>query len=118
MARRPWVAVDCDVHTNPKIIDLAAALKVSDTDLIVGKLCRLWAWAKLRGIEDGRLGRLPEQEIADIMRWRKSAKALVAALVEFRLLDQTEDGGYAIHDWYELNGKATEKSRKDRERKG
>lgn len=118
MARKPWVAVDCDVHTNPKIIDLAAALKVSDIDLIVGKLCRLWAWAKLRGIEDGRLGRLPDQEIADIMRWRKSAKALVAALVEFRLLDQTEDGGYVLHDWYELNGKATEKARKDRERKG
>ena len=83
----------------------------------VGKLRRLWAWAKLLDIEDGNIGRLPAQEIADIMRWRKSAKTLVEAMLELRFLEQSEDGAYWIHGWYELNGKSTEKARKDRERK-
>ena len=97
-------------------MDLAERLKL-DVDTAVGKLCRLWAWAKLLDIEDGNIGRLPAQEIADIMRWRKSAKTLVEAMLELRFLEQSEDGAYWIHGWYELNGKSTEKARKDRERK-
>lgn len=110
-----WFATDCCIHTNPKVIDLSLELKL-DVDATVGKLARLWAWAIQSGNETGDIGNLPDQEIADIMRWKKSAKALCNALVEFHFLDATETGR-SIHGWYEMNGKNMEKLRKDRARK-
>lgn len=111
-----WFAADCCIHTNPKVLELAEHLKL-DVDTLVGKLCRLWAWAKLCGNESGHIGKLPDQEIADIMRWRKSPRILVQALVDLGFLDE-DATGKTIHGWYELNGKNTEKQRHDRERKG
>ena len=116
-SRDKWFAAGCCVHTNTKVLDLAQRLKL-DVDTTVGKLCRLWAWAKMLDIEDGNIGRLPAQEIADIMRWRKNANTLVDTMLELRFLERGEDGAFLIHGWYELNGKPTEKARKDRERKG
>lgn len=114
--RKLWVAIDCNCHTNQKVIDLAEKLKL-DIDSTVGKLCRLWSWAKLTENEDGNIGRLPADELAAIMRWNKKPQILLESLIEVGLLDVTVGGGYSLHDWYELNGKSTEKSRKDRERK-
>lgn len=111
-----WLWVDCRIHQNEKVNDLAADLGL-DADTLVGKLVRLWAWLKSSGSEDGRLGRLPSAEIAAIMRWTKRPDRLVAALVNHGFLSVDESGGYAVHDWYESNGKSTEKARKDRERK-
>ena len=116
MARKLWVAVDCNAHTNPKVMRLAEILKL-DIDATVGKLCRLWAWAKLAENEDGYIGNVPAYEIAAIMRWPKKPQILLDALVEARFLDEDIRGGYALHDWYELNGKSAEKARRDRERK-
>ena len=116
MARRIWVAVDCNAHTNPKIIKLADLLNL-DIDATVGKLTRLWAWAKLADNENGYIGALPATEFAGIMRWNKKPQTLLNALIESGLIDGNSDGGYTLHDWYELNGKSAEKARKDRERK-
>ena len=47
-----WFAVDTCIHTSPKVVDLAAKLGL-DLDTTVGKLCRLYAWAKTTGNESG-----------------------------------------------------------------
>lgn len=116
MARKLWVAVDCCCHTNPKVMALAELLRL-DIDSTVGKLCRLWSWAKLAENEDGRIGSLPASELAAIMRWPKKPQALLDALLELNFLEQDPAGGLVLHDWYELNGKSTEKARMDRDRK-
>ena len=110
------MAVDCRIHQNEKVNDLADDLGL-DVDALVGKLIRLWAWAKTAEIIDGRLGRLPSAEIAGIMRWNKKPDKLVDALICRGFLSVENGGGFTIHDWYEMNGKATEKSQKDRDRK-
>ena len=43
-----WFAVDTCIHTSPKVVDLASKLGL-DLDTTVGKLCRLYAWAKTTG---------------------------------------------------------------------
>lgn len=110
-----WFAIDCNLFTHPKILGLSSSLNI-DVDTLVGKLGRLWAWAKLSENEDGHIGHLPDQEIADIMRWKKKAGTLVDALVEHGFLDVCE-GGKILHGWAELNGEFTRKKRKDSERK-
>lgn len=110
-----WFAIDCNLYTHPKMLSLSAALK-TDVDTLVGKLGRLWAWAKLSGNEDGNIGALPAQEIADIMRWKKGAATLFNALSECGFLDVSEDGIF-LHGWAELNGNMTAKKRRDNERK-
>lgn len=116
MGRKVWVAVDCNAHTNPKVMRLAEILKL-DIDATVGKLCRLWAWAKLAENEDGYIGRVPAYEIAGIMRWTKKPQILLDALLEAGFLEESLSGYYTLHDWYSMNGKSAEKARKDRERK-
>lgn len=110
-----WFAIDCNLYTHPKMLKLSATLK-TDVDTLVGKLGRLWAWAKLSGNEDGSIGDLPAQEIADIMRWKKSASTLLTTLVDCGFLDVSEDGKI-LHGWAELNGEFTRKKRRDNERK-
>jgi len=111
-----WFAVDTLVHVSPKVLFFAEDLKL-DVDTAVGKLTRLWAWAKLAQNESGVIGALPDAEIAGIMRWRKKPDVLVNALIHSGLLETTDDGGLCIHGWYEANGKSAEKARRDRERK-
>ena len=110
-----WFAIDCNLYTHPKMMKLSATLK-TDVDTLVGKLGRLWAWAKLSGNEDGNIGQLPAQEIADIMRWKKSAQALLSALTDCGFLDISDSGNF-LHGWAELNGDFTKKKRKDNDRK-
>lgn len=110
-----WFAIDCNVYTHPKTMRLAETLKL-DVDTVVGKLGRLWGWAKLSGNETGEIGFLPDQEIADIMRWKKKPSVLTGALVDCGFLDRT-DNGKSIHGWTELNGRMTEQKRKDNDRK-
>lgn len=112
-----WFGMDCNIFTNPKVLDFAGMLKL-DVDTAVGKLGRLYGWAALSGNETGNISHLPAEEIAAIMRWKKKAETLVAALLRSGLLDELEDGGLGIHDWDELNGNFLQKKRKDRERKG
>lgn len=110
-----WFAIDCNLYTHPKMLRLSSSLK-TDVDTLVGKLGRLWAWAKLSGNENGEIGELPAQEIADIMRWKKGSKALLSALIECGFIDASEDGIF-LHGWAELNGNMTAKKRRDNDRK-
>lgn len=49
-----WTPLRDNIHDDPDVYALAAALKVKDSDLIVGKLTRFWAWAS-QHTQDGRL---------------------------------------------------------------
>ena len=111
-----WFAMDSLVHMSPKVLLFAEYLKL-DVDTAVGKLARLWGWAKLSASETGELGPLPDEELAGIMRWKKKPDMLVKALFLSGLIDLEEGGVMFIHGWYEANGKSAEKARKDRERK-
>ena len=111
-----WFAMDSMVHVSPKVLVLAERLGL-DVDTTVGKLARLWAWAKLAQNETGVIGRLPDSELAGIMRWKKKPETVTNALLESGLLERTANGELCIHGWYEVNGKSAEKARKDRERK-
>lgn len=110
-----WFAIDCNLYTHPKMLRLSSSLK-TDVDTLVGKLGRLWAWAKLSGNETGEIGEMPPQEIADIMRWKKSASTLVRSLTDCGFLDASENGVF-LHGWAELNGNMTAKKRRDSDRK-
>lgn len=109
-----WFSLDCCIHSSPKIIGLSNALSL-DLDTTVGKLCRLYAWAKTTGNVDGNICQLPADEIAGIMRWNKKPAVLVSALIENGILEKT-GSGFSIHGWYEANGKSTEKSINDARR--
>lgn len=111
-----WFAVDCCIHTSQKVVQLSDDLKL-DIDTVVGKITRLWAWAKTTGNENGFIGKLPDDEIAGIMRWKKKPCELISALVDNGFIDVDDGGNRWLHGWYEMNGKATEKSRNERERK-
>ena len=49
-----WIKMRCDLGADPRVQRIAAALKVRDSDLIVGKLWRLWAYAD-QYTTDGRI---------------------------------------------------------------
>ena len=110
-----WFAIDCLIHTSPKIILLSEKLGL-DIDATVGKIARLWSFAKQSRTEDGNIGKLPFDEVAGIMRWKKKPSDLVNSLIECGLLETNVNGEMIIHDWYEMNGKAAERARIDCER--
>ena len=110
-----WFSMGCTIHTDPKILSLAADLKL-DPDTTVGKLGRLYAWAMISNNETGDLTGMPPSEIADIMRWKKKPEALVEALIKNGLIDN-DDGRLSIHKWGVYNGDRLVKRRKDAERK-
>lgn len=111
-----WFAVDSMIHLNPQVLDLSTRLGL-DVDTTVGKLARLWSWAKLAQVETGELGMLPDTELAAILRWKKKPALLTEALLASGVLVRHEDGVLCLTDWYEINGKSAEKARKNRERK-
>lgn len=111
-----WFAVDSMIHLNPQVLDLSTRLGI-DVDTTVGKLARLWSWAKLAQVETGELGMLPDTELAAILRWKKKPALLTEALLASGVLSRKENGVLYLTDWYEMNGKSTERARKDRERK-
>lgn len=49
-----WNPLRDNIHDDPDVYAMAAALKVKDSDLIVGKLTRFWAWASQHSA-DGNL---------------------------------------------------------------
>ena len=97
-----WIEVHTNLPDHPKVLRAAKALKL-DSDALVGKLIRLWTWA-VDNRSDGRIQDWDDDVVANIMRYKGKPERLFEVLVEVRLLDPVEDGGYAIHDWYEHIG--------------
>ena len=116
MKRTMWVAIACNLWTDPQTMRLAKALHMG-VDEAVSRLARLWAWAMLAQVEDGHLGDLPAQEIADIMRIKDlDATQLVQILSQHGVL-LIEKTGIVLADWQESNGRFIAQKRLDRQRK-
>ena len=46
-----WIKIEVILPDKPEIITLAKLLKLKDTDTVVGKLIRLWAWADMQTVD-------------------------------------------------------------------
>ena len=53
--RRPWIKIEICTPDKPEVCSLATQLRM-DSDAVVGKLVRLWAWAELNRIDPNDLG--------------------------------------------------------------
>lgn len=94
-----WIEVHTNLSDHPKVLRAAKALKM-DSDMLVGKLIRLWTWS-LENREDGLLSDLDVERLNYLMNYSGKSERLLDALVVNRLLDAQEDGRYLIHDWDE-----------------
>jgi hypothetical protein len=55
MSFAPWIKIETTLPDKPEVIAMAAMLRVRDSDAIVGKLVRLWAWADQNSIDGHRI---------------------------------------------------------------
>lgn len=135
-----WFRVDRDVVEHTKTYDLAAQGGWS-TDKALGRLIRLWAWVA-KHAADGKLTRAislgldnhmidhehisdhpeslsecccPEPQITDEEKTRYGSR--LAPFVVAGFLDPTDDGGFIVHDWANMNGYSLRERERDRERK-
>jgi hypothetical protein len=112
-----WMRVDTGVGQHRKTYHLARLLNVGRREA-TGLLHDLWSWAQEGNVpDDGDISDIPSTQLAEAMHWTGTdPEALVTALVASGYLDRS-DNHLAIHDWYEWNGRANEKRRKDNQRK-
>lgn len=88
---------------------------------MIGHLHLLWWWT-LANAPDGVISVYDPEEIADAVLWEGNPNSFVDALLSCGarfgagLLDQTEDGELAIHDWEEHCGKEYKKRTKEADR--
>jgi DnaD/phage-associated family protein len=83
-----------------------------DTATAVGHLCLLWLWA-LDNAENGSIGGMLNQEIADVCEYAGDADKFVDALVEAGYLVRTGND-LVIHDWVDYCGRLMDKREKNR----
>ncbi|SEH97444.1 hypothetical protein [Akkermansia glycaniphila] len=51
-----WLKIEVTLPDKEEVLKMARMLKMKDTDTVVGKLIRLWAWADLQTVDGGRMG--------------------------------------------------------------
>lgn len=95
---------DDDVHA------MADRLKI-DSDEVVGKLIRVWAWAQQNSV-DGSL-RASERAVDKVA----TAKGFAAAMMEVNWLTKADDGRLIIPKWDKWNSKAAKKRAYERDKK-
>jgi len=110
-----WIESHQELGRHPKTRRLARMLGIS-LPAAVGHLHYLWWWA-LDFAEDGDLSDYDRYEIAEAALWEGDPDEFVDALIHARFVDQTGDGGLALHDWDEYAGRLIERRARDRERK-
>lgn len=71
-----WTPLRDNIHDDPDVYAIAAALNVKDSDLVVGKLTRFWAWAS-QHTEDGRLVGVTRETVDRIAKQRRFAEVLI-----------------------------------------
>jgi len=71
-----WTPLRDNIHDDPDVYAIAAALNVKDSDLVVGKLTRFWAWAS-QHTEDGRLVGVTREMVDRIAKQRRFAEVLI-----------------------------------------
>lgn len=109
-----WIESNQELGRHPKMKKLARLLSISWPEA-VGYLHYLWWWA-LDFAQDGDLTKYEAGDIADAVLWQRDPMELVNALIESGFLDETEDDGLIIHDWFDYAGRLIEKRVANRER--
>lgn len=109
-----WIESNQELGRHPKMKKLARLLSISWPEA-VGYLHYLWWWA-LDFAQDGDLTKYEAGDIADAVLWQRDPDDFVRALTEAGFLDETEDGGLVIHDWFDYAGRLIEKRVANRER--
>lgn len=51
-----WIKIEVTLPDKEEVLKMAHLLKMKDTDTVVGKLIRLWAWADLQTVDGGCMG--------------------------------------------------------------
>lgn len=112
----PWFEAHDTMARHPKTLKLARLLGV-DRRYAVGLLHDLFSWGLYAATKNGALPGLAASDIAQAMDWPiKKTDTLVNALLEAGYLEESGEGGFVIHDWYDYAGKLFERREKDREK--
>lgn len=94
-----WFRVDSGLPQHHKLGRLARTLG-SPRAHVGWSLVVLWSWAA-KNREDGNLGGLDAEELAEISAWDGDPDAWRAALLRARLIDESDNGDLEIHGWIE-----------------
>lgn len=111
-----WIESHQSLLTHRKTLRAAALLRI-DRHKLIGHLHALWWWGLDNATNNGHLGSVLDEEIAEAAGWPvRRAEQFVSVLVEAGFLDR--DGvKLGLHDWWEYAGKLNAKRAKDRARK-
>lgn len=88
----PWIRVDTNLPSHPKLGRLAAALKVPEYTAI-GIITSIWLWAKNHR-PDGNLSDVDPTDLAWAIRWDQDPQHLVDSLTQARLLKDGQLTGW------------------------
>lgn len=107
----PWFRVDVEMVDHPKIHHLESLLGPNAGWYYL----RLLTWTA-RFASRGRLSTVARASLERSCGWTGNAGALITALLEVGLLDETDTDELEVHDWWEKQGAIVTKAEKDRER--
>lgn len=110
-----WFKVYQTLPDHRKTMSVARQLNV-DSDLVVGKLVRLWSWGLDNATDDGELPPVTHQQLGKIAGWPRRPDEFVGALINAGYIDLMEDGVLVLHDWEHYAGKLNEKRSLNRDR--
>ena len=108
-----WIELHQNLPGHRKTRRVKTLLEIG-TPQAVGHLCLLWLWS-LDNAEDGSLGGMLNQEIADVCEYTGDADKFVDALVESGYLIRQGDD-LLIHDWGDYCGRLMRKREQNRVR--
>lgn len=106
-----WIELHQNMPGHRRTRRVKSILQI-DTPTAVGHMCLLWLWA-LDNAENGSIGGMLNQEIADVCEYKGDADAFVEALVEAGYLTRT-DNDLLIHDWSDYCGRLMDRREKNR----
>lgn len=112
-----WVQSHQSLSRHPKTLRAAAMLKIS-RHLLIGHLQELWWWGLDHADAQGDIGKLTPLELAEAAQWSGRRAAQADAFVNALLscgqegkpgfLEQSQDGRFRLHDWYDYAGRLNE----------
>lgn len=106
-----WIELHQNMPGHRRTRRVKSILEI-DTPTAVGHMCLLWLWA-LDNAENGSIGGMLNQEIADVCEYKGDADTFVEALVEAGYLTRTEND-LLIHDWADYCGRLMDRREKNR----
>lgn len=109
-----WIESHDTLAEHPKTLRFARLIK-AELPTVIGHLHLFWWWC-LKYADDGNLSEYEPAELATAAKWGGDAELFVCSLVRAGFIEQTDDGGLYVHDWYEYAGKLIEMRKANAER--